>query len=241
MINDALLPSASALQQLSSSPAASSPLASRTPAAPSPVLNNSASSSSIEFFQTPTSSGSIPASAIAATNIPTTAIPTATLVSAASPPAASAPVAINVSSAPAPAPAPAVPSFALCVNPTLSYADAFRNSPSFPFLDPTWSVADCLDAISTSSVLYWKQVDGIIKNRLGAVAQDQGLQEVQIKIVFPPNFPVVSKMFRVKYDLTVQQTVLDIASAMHFKVNTEFFKKPSVYHSLHFLRLRQFQ
>ena len=43
---------------------------------------------------------------------------------------------------------------------------------------------------------------------------------MQIKIVFPPTFPTVSKTFRLDYDRTVQQVVVDVAAAMHFKARS---------------------
>jgi hypothetical protein len=107
----------------------------------------------------------------------------------------------------------------LCVNPTRSYPEEFRNSSSFPFFDENEKIEDCLDLIRISAMLYWKPISGIKRDREHAMDQSKGLPSIQIKIVFPPTFPTVSKMFRLDYDRTVQQVVIDVAAAMHFKAS----------------------
>lgn len=111
-------------------------------------------------------------------------------------------------------------SMGLCVNPTRSgYPDAFKQSAMFPFLDNSETVLACVEVISISAVLYWKPLAGIIRNRPGAVEESKGLPQVQVKIVFPPTFPSKSKTFKLDYDLTVHQAVLDIAAAMRFQAS----------------------
>ncbi len=107
----------------------------------------------------------------------------------------------------------------LCVNPTRTYPDSFRLAPTFPFLDLDASLESCGELITISALLYWKPVSGIIRNREQAVDVSKGLPSIQIKIVFPPTFPAVSKTFRLDYERTVQQVVIDVAAAMHFKAS----------------------
>ncbi len=70
----------------------------------------------------------------------------------------------------------------LCVNPTRTYPDAFRSAPTFPFLDETATVESCAELIAVSSLLYWKPVLGMIRNREQAVDVAKGLPSIQIKV-----------------------------------------------------------
>jgi hypothetical protein len=107
----------------------------------------------------------------------------------------------------------------LCVNPARSYPDVFRSSGAFPFLNLEAPLTSYRRVLEITSVLYWKPVTGIIKDQEGAVDESKGLSSIQIKVVFPPTFPAVSKTFRLDYDTTVHKCVMDVAAAMHFKAS----------------------
>jgi hypothetical protein len=90
----------------------------------------------------------------------------------------------------------------LCVNPTRVYPEEFRSSPSFPFLDENAQIESLREILRLSASVYWKPVAGIIRDREHAMDQSKGLPSIQIKIVFPPTFPAVSKTFRIDYERT---------------------------------------
>ena len=113
----------------------------------------------------------------------------------------------------------ALDNMGLCVNPTRVYPEEFKQSAAFPFLDSQASLESQMPVLDLSVSLYWKPLSGIIKNRDGAVAEGKGLTGVQVKVVFPPTFPAVSKTFRLLYDRTVQEAVIEVAAAMHFNAS----------------------